>query len=88
MAFREVGGFSEELFVGEELELSVKLKRLAKKQGRRIVILHLSPLITSARKVHLYRTRDHLWFFAKAVVGPRKMLTSREACHTWYDGRR
>jgi glycosyltransferase involved in cell wall biosynthesis len=87
-AFREVGGFSEELFAGEELELSQKLKQAAKRRGKSIVILHENPLMTSARKVHLYRTRDHVWFFIKAICGRRKTLTSREACFAWYDGRR
>lgn len=86
--FRAVGGFSEELFVGEELELSQKLKRVARKQGKRVVILYQNPLITSARKVQLYRTQDHLWFFIKALFARRKILTSREACYPWYDGRR
>jgi glycosyltransferase involved in cell wall biosynthesis len=87
-AFRTAGGFSEELFAGEELELSQKLKDLARKRGKKIVILHQYPLATSARKVELYRTRDHLRFFLKAMFARRKVLTSREACYTWYDGRR
>jgi glycosyltransferase involved in cell wall biosynthesis len=87
-SFRAVGGFSVELFAGEELELSQKLKREARKQGKLMVILHQNPLITSARKVQLYRTQDHLWFFIKALFARRKILTSREACYTWYDGRR
>jgi glycosyltransferase involved in cell wall biosynthesis len=87
-AFREVGGFSAELFAGEELELSGKLKRLAKEKGKELVILHRHPLLTSARKMHLYTSREHARFLAKAAFGRRRVLTSREACHTWYDGRR
>ena len=87
-AFRAVGGFSQELYAGEELELSQKLKRLARERGKELVILHRHPLMTSARKVHLYSTREHLWFIVKAAFARRKMLTSREACFTWYDGRR
>jgi glycosyltransferase involved in cell wall biosynthesis len=87
-AFREVGGFSQELFAGEELELSQKLKRVARNKGQRIVILYQHPLLTSARKVHLYRAREHLWFFAKAMFARRRILTNREACFPWYDGRR
>ena len=87
-AFRAVRGFSQELYAGEELELSQKLKRLAKERGKEIVILHRHPLMTSARKVHLYSTREHLWFLVKATFAHRKMLTSRDACFTWYDGRR
>ena len=86
-AFRAVGGFSNELFVAEELDLSKKLKQLAKKQRKRIVILHKDPLLTSGRKVHLYSLREHLGFMLRAVLVPRTMRR-REACFIWYDGRR
>jgi glycosyltransferase involved in cell wall biosynthesis len=87
-AFRKVGGFSNELFAGEELELSQRLKKLAKDTGRELVILHRHPLLTSARKMRLYKARELLWFFLRAAFNQKKMLTSREACHPWYDGRR
>ena len=87
-AFRAVGGFSEELFAGEELDLSQKLKRLARRQRKKICILDRFPLVTSARKIHLYSTREHLWFVLKAALAHRKVLTNRDACYTWYDGRR
>jgi len=86
-AFRAVGGFSNELYVAEELDLSKKLKRLARKQGKRLAILHKHPLVTSARKVHLYSLREHLGFMVRAVLVPGTMR-KREACFPWYDGRR
>ncbi|HWX23189.1 MAG TPA: glycosyltransferase [Candidatus Binatia bacterium] len=86
--FREAGGFGQELFAGEEIELSTKLKLLAKQKGRVIVILHRHPLLTSGRKMELYRPSEHLWFLAKAILWRKKVLTSREQCPTWYDGRR
>jgi glycosyltransferase involved in cell wall biosynthesis len=87
-AFREVGGFSNELFVGEEIDLSQRLKRLAREKKKRIVILHRHPLLTSARKMHLYTPREHLRFLVRAVLSRKRILRSREECHTWYDGRR
>ena len=87
-AFRRVGGFSQELFATEEIDLSKRLKRLARERGKTIVILHRHPLLTSARKAHLYTWREHALFLAKTVLGGGKTLNSREACHTWYDGRR
>lgn len=87
-AFREVGGFSHELFAGEELDLSLKLRAVGKRTGRHIVILHRHPLLTSARKLHLYRQRELLGFFLKAAFAPRRVMRSREDCHPWYDGRR
>jgi glycosyltransferase involved in cell wall biosynthesis len=86
--FRKVGGFSHELFVAEELELSQRLKKLARGQGRGIVILHRSPLVTSARKMRLYTLREHLRFLAKVIFSKGRALGSREKAHLWYDGRR
>ena len=87
-AFRQVGGFSHELFAAEELDLSQRLKKLAHETGRGIVILHRHPLKTSARKMKLYTAREHLGFFARAIFNQRQTLTSREAAFIWYDGRR
>jgi len=87
-AFRKIGGFSHELFASEEIELSGRLKKLARAERRKIVILHRHPLLTSARKVHLYTTGEHLRFLAKTILRGGKPLTDRDACHTWYDGRR
>lgn len=86
-AFREIGGFNEELFAAEELDLSKRLKQLARRKNRRVVILTEHPLVTSARKLHLYTMREHLRVLARVVWSPRA-LTRREACHLWYDGRR
>lgn len=85
--FRRIGGFSHELFAGEELELSQRLWKVAKESGKQVVILHRHPLVTSARKLRLYTLREHLRLVAR-LSRDRRVLTSREACHLWYDGRR
>jgi hypothetical protein len=86
--FRKVGGFSNELFVAEELELSKRLKQFARGQGRGVVILHRHPLVTSARKMRLYTMREHLSYLAKIILSNGRALGNREAAHLWYDGRR
>jgi len=86
-AFRKLGGFSNELFAAEELELSRRLRKLARETNRRIVILHHHPLITSARKMRLYTIQDHLKLLAHVLFN-RRALTRRETCTLWYDGRR
>ena len=87
-AFRKVGGFSLELYASEEIDLSKKLNKLAREQGREVVILHRHPMLTSARKMRLYSPGELLAFTSKAVFSPRQTVTSREACGPWYDGRR
>ena len=87
-AFRAIGGFSNELFTGEELDLFKKLKRLARKEKRQVVILSRHPLLTSGRKVQLYRRRELGRFFLKALFRPMATMKNRDACSPWYDGRR
>lgn len=87
-AFRDVGGFSRELYASEELDLFRRLKKLARRRRRRIVILHRHPLVTSARKMHLYTPGEHLRFLVKTILFFGRPLKSREECLTWYDGRR
>src|SRR5262249_12223154 len=64
-AFRQIGGFSQEIYAAEEIELFARLKRLARERGRTIVILHRHPLATSDRKARLYTVREHLALLMK-----------------------
>jgi glycosyltransferase involved in cell wall biosynthesis len=87
-AFRELGGFSLELYAAEEIDLSRRLKRLARSRGRTMVILQSHPLLTSGRKARLYRPREALTFMVKTVVQRGRTLRSPQECYQWYDGRR
>ena len=87
-AFREVGGFSLELFATEELELFKRLKRVARASGRTIVILHDHPLLTSDRKARLYTKREMAGMLLKSALTLGRAMRNRADCFTWYDGRR
>jgi GT2 family glycosyltransferase len=87
-AFRQIGGFDSELFASEELDLSKRLKKLARVSGKKMVILHRHPLLTSARKMRLYSRAELAAFIKKAILHPRQTVTNRDACSPWYDGRR
>ncbi len=87
-AFRQIGGFSHELFASEELDLSKRLKKLAAQSGKKIVILRHHPLTTSARKFHLYSTWEYFRFLGRTALGFGRTLKSAQECHIWYDGRR
>jgi len=87
-AFRKIGGFNNEFFTGEELDLSRRLHALARESGREIVILHRHPLLTSDRKVRLYSTRELLGFMIRAGLRPQRVMKNKAACYAWYDGRR
>jgi glycosyltransferase involved in cell wall biosynthesis len=87
-AFREIGGFSTRLYAAEEIDLSRRLKRLARRDSRAMVIFHRHPLRTSDRKARLYTVREHFAFLLKLAFRRGRMLHDRDACHLWYDGRR
>ncbi len=86
--FREIGGFDQNLFVTEELDLSKRLWRAARTKGKRAVILKKHPLVTSGRKMHLYTRREHLRFLMRTIFTGGKTVRDRNACHVWYDGKR
>ena len=87
-AFRKVGGFSADLFASEEIDFSRRLKALARRSGKKMVILHRHPLLTSARKMRLHSRGEMARFLTRAILRPRQTVTSREECAPWYDGRR
>ena len=86
--FREIGGFSQELYAAEEIDFSRRMKRAARQRGRGIAILRRHPLVTSARKATLYTPREMLGFVARTIIRRGRTLRSAEECFSWYDGRR
>ena len=87
-SFRRIGGFNEELYASEELDLSGRLKRLARDEGREFRILRRHPLLTSKRKMHLYSLRELAGVAGRFLLHPRRVLRSAKDCSPWYDGRR
>jgi glycosyltransferase involved in cell wall biosynthesis len=88
VAFRQIGGFNNQLYASEEIDLSNRLRSLARTTGKRAVILHRHPIITSDRKVRLYSSRELFRIIFRATFIYRRTVRDREACHLWYDGRR
>jgi len=86
--FREIGGFTERLYAAEEIDLFRRLKRLARRRRRSLVILHRHPLLTSARKAHLYTISEVLRFWGRTLLSGGRTFRNREGAFPWYDGRR
>jgi glycosyltransferase involved in cell wall biosynthesis len=82
--FHEIGGFSTDVFAGEEVWFTRKLKKPGKKTGGQFITIQEFPVITSARKFdwfsrwQLLRTLILLFFFPW-------LTRSKWACHFWYD---
>jgi glycosyltransferase involved in cell wall biosynthesis len=87
-AFRAAGGFGTEYYAGEEVFLSRRLKTLARRSGRRFVILAQHPLRTSSRKLKLYTLTEAGRFFFRMLFTAGRAAKRPDACHLWYDGRR
>jgi len=88
-AFRQLGGFSNELFVSEEIDLSIRLNREARRrQLEPLAVIEDALIKTSGRKLDLYSTREHLVFLWKTATSFSGAMREPEACHIWYDGRR
>ena len=87
-AFRDVGRFSEALYVAEEIDLSRRLKKWGRNRGLKFVILNAHPLHTSSRKFKLYTGREIARQFFWLCVRPFKTIQDRKSLSMWYDGRR
>lgn len=87
-AFREVGGFSRELFAAEEVDLTKKLKQWGKKKGLRFIILKETPHISSGRKFRDYSLIEIFGQLFRLIVLNRFALRSRKHLPFFYEGRR
>lgn len=80
-AWSDVGGFSENVYAGEELFFSQNLKRWGKKHGLRFRVL-TTPVKTSARKLEWYSP----WQILRKTL-PLALpgaMRRRESCALWY----
>lgn len=87
-AFAAAGSFSEKLYAAEEIDLSRRLKRRARRQGLGFVILHRHPLLTSGRKLELYSGGEIAAQLLRLLLRPWASLRDRGRLGVWYDGRR
>jgi glycosyltransferase involved in cell wall biosynthesis len=81
-SFERVGGFDEQYFAGEEVYLTLALKKLG---GFKIL---REPIVTSARKVRMHSPRFVLAQSFFILFGGKRALRKREKLHLWYDGKR
>ena len=87
-AFRALGGFSEQLYAAEEIDLSRRLKRYGRAQGQRLIILQRHPLLSSGRKLELYSGREVAAQLLRLTTRPWSALKNPQSLALWYDGRR
>lgn len=79
--FEKAGTFDERYFAGEEVWLSLKLKKFG-----RFKILD-EPIITSGRKMRMY-SGWQLWGQGLGMIFGLRSWRSRKKLDLWYDGKR
>lgn len=86
--FDAIGGFSNELYVTEEIDFSRRLQAEAVTHGLAFTVLTEHPLQTSNRKMHLYSKREQFMQFIRLALRPRSSPRRKSSLGVWYDGRR
>lgn len=87
-AFREIGGFSVELYAAEEIRFSQDLKRWGKARGLGFALLHRQRHVSSGRKFYLYSPKELLQHLVLGLVFARWTIRDRQKLGIFYDGRR
>ena len=80
--YETIGGFDEELYIGEEVYFSLALRKLG-----RFKILR-EPIVTSGRKLRMYSARQILFRFFIIVLRGKRGAMSRDRLDFWYEGKR
>lgn len=72
-AFNEISGFSTNLYAYEEIDFVFRLKKYARRQGKKFTVLHHHPVITSGRKGE-YRISSLAILFSSNIAGIALLL--------------
>jgi glycosyltransferase involved in cell wall biosynthesis len=80
--FERIGGFNEELFVGEEVYFSFAVRKLG-----RFKILR-QPIVTSGRKLRMYSAGKILGNMLSVICGGVRIARCRDKLDLWYEGKR
>jgi len=87
-AFREIGGFSTELYAAEEIQFSQNLKRWGQARGLGFAMLLAQRHVSSGRKFYLYSYGEILRHLLRALVFTRSTIRDHKKLDLFYDGRR
>jgi cellulose synthase/poly-beta-1,6-N-acetylglucosamine synthase-like glycosyltransferase len=81
-SFAAAGGFDEQYFAGEEMYLTIALKKLGPFK------ILAEPITTSARKVRMHSGAHVLKQWFGMMLGGKRALRKRDKLDLWYDGKR
>jgi glycosyltransferase involved in cell wall biosynthesis len=81
--FYEIGGFDENIYAGEEITFSRKIKKWGKKNNLSFIIIGEYSVITSGRKFHWYSSMQLALLLILFTIFPFA-LRNRSLCNFWY----
>jgi len=81
--FHEIGGFDENIYAGEEISFSRKIKAWGKKNSLLFTIISDQAVITSGRKFHWYSSIQIALLLILFTIFPLA-LRNRSLCNFWY----
>jgi glycosyltransferase involved in cell wall biosynthesis len=81
--FEAVGGFSEKVYVGEEIWFSIHYRRWGKLQGQEFVIIDDAPVVTSTRKLDWFSHSRTASMLLPMLLFPI-ICRHRSLCGYWY----
>ncbi len=81
--FEAVGGFSEDVYVGEEIWFSLDYRRWGKSKGQEFVIIDDAPVITSTRKLDWFSKSRTTTMLLPMLLFPF-IARHRSFCGYWY----
>lgn len=84
-AFSEIGGFSQDHYIFEELDFVKRLKALGAKRGQRFKILHKHPFSTSGRRAKAYGIGSWMKFGLRLLLSPKKSARDKTFAAKWYE---
>ena len=81
--FDAVGGFSEDVYVGEEIWFSIHYRRWGRSRGREFVIIDHAPVVTSTRKLDWFSKSRTTSMLLPMLLFPF-ISRHRALCGYWY----
>jgi glycosyltransferase involved in cell wall biosynthesis len=82
--FEAIGGYDEEIYAAEDLQLAYDLRKLGKPRGQKFNLVRDCWIITSTRKLD----QSSFWELLSKMIGfgfcLQKKIRSKEYCEHWY----
>jgi glycosyltransferase involved in cell wall biosynthesis len=87
-AFVDIGGFRKDVFAGEDAYFGYDIRRWGRPRGLALVMLTKNRVVTSSRKLALYRPAEIATLLLRFVFSWKRLVTDKSKLALFYDGRR